>query len=182
MGQDMIPILIRAAKESNGKTIDIIIENVLPGITEEMYEWWHNNMAETRLYKMWHPDHVSFEVEQTGNPDNPIIAHPTEMLGKFGPSTMSFGSEPKSKFPFKPKYKYYSVGNHYAKDGTLLSYTYSEYEDGPDGLKTRAVHRWPAKVPQDLVDALIKHCNEEMNNFPKFLPALYNKEGKITRK
>jgi hypothetical protein len=178
MGEDMIPILTKAAKESKGKTRDIVIEAELPGITQEMYEWWGQNMHETRLYKMWHPDHIKFEVEKTNNPKYPVIAHPTEMLGKYGPSTMSFTGEPKSMFPFKPRYKNYGVGSHYAKDGTLLSYTYSEYEEGPNGLKTRAVHRWPATVPQDLVDALVKHCTEEMNNFPKFLPALYAKEGK----
>ena len=40
MGKDMIPILTKAAKESNGKTIDIVMEHELPGITEKMYEWW----------------------------------------------------------------------------------------------------------------------------------------------
>lgn len=182
MGEDMVPILLKAAKESNGKTIDIVMEHELPGITEEMYQWWGKNMGETRLYKMWHPDHVSFEIEKTNNPKYPVIAHPTERIGKYGPSTMAFTGEPKSMFPFKPKYKHYGVGSHYAKDGTLLSYTYSEHEEGPNGLKIRAVHRWPAKVPQDLVDALIKHCTEETNNFPKFLPALYKKEGKKTTK
>jgi len=180
MGKDMIPILTKAAKESNGKTIDIVMEHELPGITEKMYEWWGQNMNETRLYKMWHPDHISFEVEKTGDPDVPFIAHPTEKLGKYGPSTMAFRGEPVSKFPFKPKYKNYGVGSHYAKNGTLLSYMYSEYEDGPNGLKLRSVHRWPAKTPQDLVDALIKHCTEEANNFPKFLPELYAKEGSKT--
>jgi hypothetical protein len=178
MGEDMVQILIKAAKESNGQTRDIVIENEVPGITGEMLEWWHKNMGKTEIYKLWHPDHISFEVEQTGNPDNPTLAHPTEKIGKYGPSTMNFGREPKSNFPFKPKYKNYSVGNHYSKDGLLLSHTYSEYEDGPKGLKMRSVHRWPAKVPQDLVDALVKHCTEENNNFAKFLPELYKKMNK----
>jgi hypothetical protein len=174
MGEDMMQILKKAALESNGKTRDIVIENEVPGITAEMYEWWGKNMGSTKMYKLWHPDHISFEVEQTGKPANPFIAHPTEKIGKYGPSTMNFGMEPVSKFPFKPKYKNYGVGNNYL-DGVLLSYTYSEYEDGPRGLKIRDVHRWPAKVPQDLVDALVKHCNEETQNFAKFLPDLYKK-------
>ena len=174
---DVVETLITAAKESKGETIDIVFEHELPGITEEMYEWWGQNMNETRLYKMWHPDHISFEVEETGNPEYPFIAHPTEMIGKYGPSTMSFTGVPQSKFPFQPKYKNYGVGSHYSEDGLLLSYMYSEYEDGPNGLKVRSVHRWPAKTPQDLVDALVKHCTEEMNNFPKFLPELCKKEG-----
>jgi hypothetical protein len=182
MGEDMIPILTKAAKESHGQTRDIVLENELPGVTEEMWQWWGKNMSVTEIYKMWHPDHVSFELEHTGNPDNPVIAHPTEMLGKYGPSTMSFGAEPKRKFPFKPRYKNYGVGNHYAKDGTLLSYTYTEYEDGPNGLKMRQVHRWPAKVPQELVDALVKHCTEEINNLPKFLPELYRKKNQKIKK
>jgi hypothetical protein len=174
MGEDMIPILTKAAKESKGETIDIVFEHELPGVTEEMYAWWGQNMS--KFYKMWHPDHISFEIEETGNPENPTIAHPTEMIGKYGPSTMSFGSEPLSKYPRKPKYKNYRLGNHYAKDGTLLSLTCSEHEDGPNGLKVFSVHIWPAKTPQDLVDALRKHCTEEAENFPKFLPELYKRE------
>ena len=178
MGEDLIPILTKAAKESNGKTRDIVIELEVPGITEKMYEWWGQNMRQTRLYKMWHKDHVSFEVEKTNNSKYPVVAHPTEVIGKYGPSTMNFTPESKSLFPFQHKYKNYSVMSHYAKDGTLLSYTYGEYEEDPKGLKIRQVHRWPAKAPQDLVDALIKHCNEEISNFSKFLPGLYAREGK----
>ena len=179
MGEDMIPILIKAAKESNGETMDIVLECELPGITEEMYEWWGNNMGETRLYKMWHPDHISFTKEETGNPDFPVISHPTEKLGKYGPSTMSFGGEPLSKYPFKPRYKNYRLGSHYSDDGLLLSYMCSEYEEGPNGLKLLQIHRWPAKTPQDLVDALRQHCQEELENFPKFLPELYKKETEV---
>ena len=176
MGEDMIQILIKAVKESNGETRDIVMEHELPGITEEMYQWWFKNMGETRLYKMWHPDHVSFEVEKTDNPKYPVISHPTEMIGRYGPSTMNFTGESQSLFPFEPKYRNYGVRSHRADDGTLLSYSYSEYEEGPNGMKVRSVHRWPAKVPQELVDALVKHCTEENNNFPKFLPELYKKE------
>ena len=174
MGEDMIPILTKAAKESKGETIDIVFEHLLPGVTEEMFEWWGQNMA--KFYKMWHPDHISFEIEETGDPNNPFIAHPTEMLGKYGPSTMSFGSEPISKYPRTPKYKNYGLGNHYAKDGTLLSLTAMEHEDSPEGLKEFAIHYWPAKTPQDLIDALVKHCNEEAMNLPNFLPELFRKE------
>jgi hypothetical protein len=181
MGEDMIPILIKAAQDSKGETIDIVMEHELPGITEEMYTWWGQNMHETRLYKMWHPDHIKFEIEKTDNPQYPIIMHPTEKIGKYGPSTMSFTGEPQSKFPFKPKYKNYGVGSHYSKDGLLLSYSYFEREEGPNGMKIREVHRWPAKTPKDLVDALVKHCTEEANNLPKFLPELYAKESKKTK-
>ena len=59
MGEAMLPILIKAAKESKGETRDIVLDHELPGITEEMFEWWFQNMGQTRLYKMWHPDHVS---------------------------------------------------------------------------------------------------------------------------
>ena len=175
MGEDMMQILKKAAQESNGQTRDIVIENEVPGITAEMYEWWGKNLNNTKYYKMWHPDHISFEVESTGDPASPFIGHPTEKIGRYGPSTMNFGAEPRSKFPFKPRYKNYGVGNNYSKDGILLSYTYSSYEDGPRGLKIYDVHRWPARVPQELVDALVKHCIEETSNFPKFLPELYKK-------
>lgn len=179
MGEDMIPILFKANKESNGKTIDIVFDFELPGITQEMYEWWFRNMADTRHYKMWHKDHISFEVEKTNNPNYPVIAHPTERLGKYGPSTMAFTREPLEKYPFKRMYKNYNLGSQYAKDGLLLSLSGTEWEDGPKGLKIHAVERWPAKAPQDLVDALRQHIKEENENFPKFLPELYQKESQI---
>ena len=83
-----------------------------------------------------------------------------------------------NKYPFTPKYKNYKYSSHLAADGSVLSYLCSEYEEGPNGMKLRQIFRWPAKTPQDLVDALRQHCTEEAQNFPKFLPELYAKEGK----
>lgn len=90
---------------------------------------------------------------------------------------MAFRVEPDSKYPFKPEYKHYKAGNHYSKDGLLLSYIYSENEDGASGLKLRSVHRWTAKTPQYLADVPVKHYTEEAGNFPEFLPELYAEEG-----
>lgn len=176
MTTDMIPILVQAAKDSGGETIDIALKYELPGITEEMYDWWGSHMGETRLYRMWHPDHISFEIEETEDPEVPFIAHPTEKIGKYGPSTMAFKAEPLSKYPFKPEYKHYRLSSHSDK-GVLLSFLCTEYEDGPNGLKLRSIFRWPAKTPPDLVEALKQHCLEEVNNLPQFLPELYAKEG-----
>jgi hypothetical protein len=178
MGEDMIPILIKALDESNGEVVDIVLENEIPGITQEMYEWWGKNMSNTRLYKMWHPAHISFEMEETGDPEAPYIGNPTEMLGEFGPSTMRFKGQPQSAYPFKPKYKNYGCSVHLSPDGSkVLSMLCSEYEESPNGLKLLQTFRWPAKTPQALVDALREHVQEEIENFPKFLPELYKKEG-----
>lgn len=178
MGIDMIPIMIKAARESNGKTIDLIVEKEIPGITLEMYGWWGKIMPDTRHYKMWHQDHISFELEKEPGPDGAIVAHPTEKLGKYGPNRVNFVVKAGGEYPFKRKYKNFSVVSHLSDEGLLLSLGGTEYEEGPNGLKIREIRRFPAKIPQDLIDAIDQHINEELLNFPKFLPELYKKEAK----
>ncbi|OGO21143.1 MAG: hypothetical protein A2144_02025 [Chloroflexi bacterium RBG_16_50_9] len=173
---DVIETLVKALDESGGKTVDIVVEHTLPGITQDMYEWWGRNMGNTKYYKMWHPAHVSFTHETSADPNTPSIANPTEMLGEYGPSTMRFKGEPKNKYPFKPKYKNYRCATHLSPNNRALSMLCSEYEEGPDGLKLLEIFRWPAKTPKSLIDALRNHVNEEAGNFPKFLPELYKKE------
>ena len=54
---DVIEIFAKAFKESEGKTIDLIIEHELHDITPEMVRWFLANSDE--YYKLWHPgDHV----------------------------------------------------------------------------------------------------------------------------
>ena len=173
---DVIETLVKALEESGGKTVDIVLEHVIPGITLEMYQWWGRHMGETKYYKLWHPAHVSFTKEPSTDPEATPISNPTEMLGPYGPSTMRFRREPPSAYPFKPTYKYYGCSSHLAPDNRLLSMLCSEYEEGPKGLKMRQTFRWPAKTPQRLIDALRQHVTEEAGNFPKFLPELYKKE------
>lgn len=172
----VLEVLTRALEESEGETVDIVIENELPGITQQMYEWWGRNMGQTRLYKMWHPDHISFEVEETS--DSGRVAHPKEKIGPYAPTVMSFHPVPNSEYPVTPIYKNYRCSAHLTEDNRRLSMLCGEYEEGENGLKIKQVFRFPAKTPQKFLDALRQHVTEEVRNFPKFLPELYAKEGK----
>jgi len=177
MGKDINLILIKALEESGDEKIEIVIENELPEISKDMYEWWNQNMVDTRLYKMWHRDHISFEIEKTGDADAPFIGKPTEKIGEYGPSTVRFKGQPRDAYPFVSKYENYRWAIHLSPDGTkVLSTLCSEYEEGPNGLKIRQIFQWPSKTPKALVTALRQHVNEEVENFPEFLPGLYQRE------
>ena len=57
-------IMERIAKKSESKTIDLVNEHELMGISPEMLDWWWDNIDNTERYKAWHPkDHKSFAWE-----------------------------------------------------------------------------------------------------------------------
>ncbi|MFX0049437.1 MAG: DAPG hydrolase family protein, partial [Candidatus Hermodarchaeota archaeon] len=55
-------IMKQILKNSGGKTIDLVVDHELPGVTPEMIDWWWDNIDSSERYKLWHPDdHKSFE-------------------------------------------------------------------------------------------------------------------------
>ena len=57
-------IMEQIIKMSEGKTIDLVVDHILPGVTPEMIDWWWDNINTTERYKLWHPeDHKSFQWE-----------------------------------------------------------------------------------------------------------------------
>jgi hypothetical protein len=55
-------IMEQIIKMSKGKTIDLVVDHSLLGVTPEMIDWWWDNIDTTERYKLWHPkDHQSFE-------------------------------------------------------------------------------------------------------------------------
>ena len=51
-------------KTLGSKTMDLMNDHELPGVTPEMLDWWWKNMVDPEYYKLWHPeDHISIEWE-----------------------------------------------------------------------------------------------------------------------
>lgn len=173
----VLEVLTEALEVSNGETIDVVIEADLPGVSEDMYDWWGQNMGNTKFYKMWHPDHIAFHWEApTKEQSAAPIANPEEKLGPYAPTVMRFRPNSPEEYPLEPHYKNFRSSTHLTWDDRELSYLCAEYEDGPKGLRIRSVFRFPAKTPQLLQDAVRQHVEEEMENLPTFLPDLYRKK------
>jgi hypothetical protein len=42
-------------KRSRGKTMDLVVDHILLGVTPEMIVWLWDNIDSTERYKLWHP-------------------------------------------------------------------------------------------------------------------------------
>ncbi len=48
-------------KLPGGKTVALVVEHRLRGVTPEMIDWWWDNI-DNDSYRLWHPrDHIAFE-------------------------------------------------------------------------------------------------------------------------
>ncbi|GAG87536.1 unnamed protein product, partial [marine sediment metagenome] len=46
-------IMEQILKMSKGKTIDLVIDHTLCGVTPVMIDWWWDNIDTTERYKLW---------------------------------------------------------------------------------------------------------------------------------
>jgi len=172
---DPIEVLVKAFEESNGETVDLVVEHELHGVTLEMLEWFFPNVA--KYYKLWHPeDHISEEPidEPEGGRGRSRIRIAREKFGDLPFCDLRLRSENPSDSPFTYLYnediKWSSI---LSPDNEPIGCITHETKSEPFGARMRSVFRFPAKTPQWLIDAVHKHNMEEMGRFPVFLPELY---------
>jgi len=166
-------IMEQILKKSKGKTIDLVVDHELYGVTPEMIDWWWDNIDTSERYKLWHPeDHKSFEWEVS--PKEGHVGAIQRIVENIGlPTMLRIRWEDPSSSPIPIEYKHALVGSTLDQDDKPMSWFLHEYESIGNGTKLCTTFRLPAKVPKMFIEALSKHNLEEIGEFTNFLPKLY---------
>ena len=176
----VMEVLSTAFDESNGKTVDLVIDHgELKGITLEMLEWWYVHPHDTAIYKMWHPvDHVSFEWEIPPGSSNEVryLLKSRESIGEFPASVLHIRGEDPAASPVPATCQYYDWSSILGDKEVPIAIIFHEHGPTPGGMKMRSVFRFPARTPKRFIDAMRKHSKAEMNNLRKILPMLYREK------
>jgi len=176
---DPIAVMVKAFEDSNGETVDLVVDHELNGITMEMLNWFFKNVS--RYYKLWHPeDHISEEWidEAEEGPPAGSIRIAREKFGDLPFCDLRLRTEKPGDSPFTYIYnediKWSSILSPENKPIGCITH---ESKQEPFGVRMRSTFRFPAKTPQWLIDAVHKHNQEEMGRFPEFLPELYRENA-----
>ena len=164
---------------SESEYVDLVVDHELRGATPEMLDWWWGNIDNTERYKLWHPkDHKSFKWEVSPKKGHAGAIHvATEDIGG-NLTTLRIRQEDPSSVSIHTSYSHVVTSSTLGPDGKPISWLVHEYEAMQNGTRMRSTFRLPAGIPQQFIEGLRKHCQEEMANLPKFLPELYKKENK----
>ncbi|OGO17792.1 MAG: hypothetical protein A2Z15_05070 [Chloroflexi bacterium RBG_16_50_11] len=178
----VLEVLNKAFDESEGKTVDLVIDHGdLKGISLKMLEWWYVHPHDTVIYNMWHPrDHFSFEwvIPPGENKKIRYMLHATEAVGEFPASVLCIRGEDPEKSPVTPTLKCFDWSSVLGKDDKPIALIFHEHEATPGGVKMRSVFRFPSKTPNKFINAMRKHSEAEMVNLQKILPSLYEQYAK----
>ena len=166
-------IMEQILKRSKGKTIDLVVDHELPGVTPEMIDWWWDNIDSSDRYKLWHPDdHKSFEWEIS--PKQGHVGAIQRIVENIGlPTMLRIRWEDPSSSPIPIEFSHALVGSTLDSEDKPITWLLHEYEQIENGTKLRTTFRLPAKAPKPFIEALRKHNIEEIGEFTNFLPALY---------
>jgi hypothetical protein len=160
-------------RRSKSETRDLVIDHELLGVTPEMIDAWWTMMGDTEHYRLWHPkDHVwaRMEVEEEG--EKTILTHC--VLEKIGgmPSLLRLRLEDPNALSIPKEYSHVVAASSLDRNGAPYAWTLHQYEEMSGGTRMRSTFRIPAKAPGFFVKGLRKHNQEEMAQFPVFLPGL----------
>lgn len=167
-------------RELKSESIDLIVEHELNGVTPEMIDWWWQNMVKSNYYKLWHPDdHISIEWEvppmNEGNVGAIHVAE--ERIGEFPARRLRIQVVDPATSPIVATFSHVRATCMIDADDKPLTWIVHEYESQPNGTRMRSTFRLSADTPQEFVEALRKHNQEEMAQFSKFLPDLYRQNN-----
>lgn len=175
--ENLVELLLKSFAESDSKTVDVVVEHALHGVTPEMIDWWWLHSVEN--YKLWHPkDHVSItrEVKPSTTGGAPVrISHVVEAIGEFPPAELLLRSDDPRSYPIPTVYGNSRASTWISPEGKPYAWLLHDYKPTPYGTRVRSTFKFPAKTPERFLKAMRRHNEEEMGEFPKFLPALFKK-------
>jgi hypothetical protein len=166
-------------KGSKGKTIDLVVDHKLLGVTPEMIDWWWDNIDTTERYKLWHPkDHQSFHWEVS--PKKRHIGAIHRVVENIGlPTMLRIRWEDPSTSPIPIEYEHALTASILDQNDNPTSWLLHEYESIENGTKLRTTFRLPSKIPKSFIEALRRHNKEEMSEFANFLPKLFEENRNL---
>ncbi|MBT8340775.1 MAG: hypothetical protein HKP58_17255 [Desulfatitalea sp.] len=157
-------LLLKAFEESGDKTVDVVVDQQIAGITPEMFQWWMVNSIP--YYRLWCPEmhFVSEVVLPPGATESRIIIK--EMIW--------------------PYYCEFRVGLQAGGGGSLLTpddkkmgQLIHTFTASSQGINLHSIFTFPETTPQPFLDAMREHCIKEFQDLPRFVPELYKqKTGK----
>jgi hypothetical protein len=160
------------------KTMDLVVHHELKGVTPEMIDWWWDNIDTTERYRMWHPEsHQSFAWESIEGDEHIGRIHRVTELIAGNPITLRIRWEDPDSIPIERIYSHANAASILDDKDEPISRAIHEYEAAKWGTKMRSTFMLPATAPDSFIEGLRKHNEEEMAQFPVFLPALYEKAG-----
>ena len=157
-------VLEKAFAESAGKTVDVVVDQEVAGITPEMFYWWTGEKL-LNNYTSWYPEaHLSANIEFPPGGGQPVIKI-EEYVGAY--------------------YCVFTCQEDVVGKLTMLSADNKPLgglvhiaEPSPNGTKLHSTFTFPAKTPAAFLESMYGHCRYEMQDLPRFLPQLYSKEAK----
>lgn len=174
-------VMALTARRSGGRTLDLVVEHELPGVTPEMIDWWWDHIDDTRRYALWHPgSHISFTWEVRKEGEHVGRVHRVvERVGPF-PVTLRIRWEETGAAGVPLEYGHVNEAAVLGPDGAPLSRLVHQYEEMEKGTRMRSTFRLPEKTPRWFLRGLERHNREEMACFCDFLPGLFAAEcGKL---
>jgi hypothetical protein len=163
-----------------GKTLNLIMEHELRGVTPEMIDWWWDNM-DNDTYKLWNPqDHIALEWQVPPSHVGHVgaIHMACEGISDVPAHILRIRWEDPSAALISNIYSHVNVGSVLAAgtDNIPLGSAVHEYEKTSYGTRMRSTFTLPAVVPQRFLESLRQHNIAEMGRFPEFLPQLYKQK------
>jgi hypothetical protein len=178
---DLVEIMKEVVEESKSETVDLVVEHKISGVTPEMIDWWWDHIDNTERYKLWHPkDHVSFKWEVPPSKHGHVgaIQVAVEKVGETPPIKLRIRWEDPRSVPVSTTYSHVIAASIIDHNNKPVIWLVHEYEADPHGTRMRSTFRFPAKMPPFVLENMRTHNEEEMAQFPKFLPKLYKQKAK----
>jgi len=164
-------VLLKAFDESAGKTVDVVIDQEVAGVTPQMWTWWFSGNLE-RYYRLWLPaNHFSAKMTVPEGSGGVPLVQIEEMIGPYYTQfdchiiPGGIGGGARGLAFLTPDGKTYGTLTH-------------DVTPSANGIKIHSVFTFPAKTDQALLDATYEHCKIEMQELTRFLPALYNEKNR----
>ena len=152
----------------------IVVDHIIPGVTEEMLDWWWVNME--KGYPLWEPnDHKSFvwEVPPPVGGYLGAIQIAEEKMGPTPPVKIRIRWDDSKDCPIPQVYDHAIVASGIGPDGQVRAMILHQYEATPRGTKMRSTMRYAGPVPPRMPQIWSNHDRAEVSTFPTFLPDLY---------
>ena len=155
-------VLEKAFAESAGKTVDVVIDQEIVGITPAMFFWWLDGKLMDN-YTMWHPQqHVSARIDFLSS--GPPVVTIEEYVGAYHTLFCCL-----------------ATGHDLVlvnREGKRMGGIAHAVEPMPRGTKLRTTFTFPAKTPMSFIESMYGHSVYEMQDLSRFLPELYRQYKK----
>ncbi len=178
--ENILDVLVKAYDESDGKTVDLVVDHeILRGVTGAMFKWWNDTINTKERYKLWCPEeHIDYKWEIPPTHSHVGAIHvAVEKFGDYPPAGLRIRFDSPEGCPVNRIYENFGNGTILSLDDKPLVKVCHEFKETPEGIKMRSTFRLPAKTPKRFIEALRRHNISEMGQFPEFLPDLYSREA-----